>query len=239
MQNDIADIRDDVFSPEETRAVIKTRFAPKNPIWRSLSFTLIHCILTPIARVRCLIHRRHAVEGQRKLRGYKRSGYFLYGALPEDGKDRVIPLTLCDPKHIYTIVPSREKGGRTDISPWRLFCGDIPSPATAADTRAFLEAVEKRAVERGAIVVYPSSIEGVDPALDPFSFPARFDEPAFCFSTVTEATEDGKARTVTYLDGPFYAKDGLSLSEQSADLRTRITERMTARHTAAKDGRGV
>ncbi len=216
---------------DKLHATVKTRFAPKNAVWRSLSFFLIHCILTPVARIRCLMGRRHYVRGHKKLRGYKRSGYFLYGNCADVKRATGIPLALCDPKHTYRVVPSHKKGGRTDISPWRLLCGDIPTPADAGDTRAFLEAVEKRAVERGAVVIYPETLEGIDPSLDPYSFPARFDEPAFCFTTVTEKTEDGHSYTVTYLDGPFYPTEGRSLSEQTADLRCRISETMQARLT--------
>ncbi len=231
MQNDItlSANEQDIYDATAIRAVIKTRFAPKNPLWRCSSFVLIHCILTPIARLRRLFGTRHIVRGNHKLRGYKRSGYFLFGALPNNSVDMTIPLALCDPKHTYTLTPSRVKGGKTVISPWRLLCGDIPIPADASDARLFLEAVEKRAVERGAVVVYPSTLEGIDPSLDPYAFPARFDEPAFCFTTVTEADEQGRPCVVTYLDGPFYAKEGASLEEQTADMRARITERMNRR----------
>ncbi len=235
MQNDIlADGYDIAPTEEEMRAVIKTRFAPKNVIWRSLSFAYIHCVLAPLARLRVLVGMHHVVREHKKLRGYKRSGYFLYGKLPSARGERRIPLALCNPKHTYTVTPSRVKGGKTVISPWRLFCGDIPTPATPADTRAFLEAVEKRAVERGAVVVYPETLVGIDPALDAYSFPARFDEPAFCFTTVTEYTEGGKPYAVTYLDGPFYAKSGAPLEEQTEDMRARICDCMAARRRAAE-----
>ncbi len=220
---------------ETLRTTIKTRFAPKNLVWRSVSFFLIHCFLTPIARIRCVVGMRHTVRGHKRLRGYKRSGYFLYGNRTDVPGADSIPLALCDPKHTYRIVPSRIKRGRTVISPWRLLCGDIPTPADASDTRAFLEAVEKRAVERGAVVVYPETLEGIDPTLDAYSFPARFDEPAFCFTTVTEPGEDGAPCTVTYLDGPFYPCEGRSLSEQTDDLRARITARMASRLSHAQE----
>ncbi len=221
------------YDPAALRATVKTRFAPKSLVWRSVSFTLIHCILTPLARVRCLIGMRHKVRGHRKLRGYKRCGYFLYGNRADVPGADSIPLALCDPKHTYKIAPShRNRRGTTVISPWRLLCGDIPAPTASNDTRAFLEAVEKRAVERGAIVVYPALFDGIDPELDPYSFPARFDEPAFCFTTVTERDEVGKACVVTYLDGPFYPASGMSLEAQTDDLRTRITDRMHARLVA-------
>ncbi len=240
MQNEIpADItvNDERYDAALVRAIIKTRYAPKNPLWRCLSFLLIHCVLTPLARLRCIFGMRHIVRGHKKLRGYRRSGYFLYGNGADVKRATTIPLALCDPKHTYRIVPSRVKHGRTVISPWRLLCGDIPTPADARDTRAFMEAVEKRAVQRGAVVVYPETLEGIDPALDPYSFPARFDEPAFCFTTVTERDARGKSCVVTYLDGPFYPVEGLPLDEQTADLRARITAKMASRMDAAREER--
>ncbi len=213
---------------------VKTRFAPKSPFWRSLSFFIIHCLLTPAARLRCLVRMRHTVREHKRLRGHKRTGYFLYGNHVDVPDPEGIPLALCHAKHTYRVVPSKEKNGRTVISPWRLLCGDIPTPAAAGDTREFLEAVEKRVVERGAVVIYPEQLADNPIIPDPYSYPARFTEPAFCFTTVTETNQKGEPCVVTYLDGPFYPRYGLPLEEQTADIRTRIEAARAKRLAAAE-----
>ncbi len=220
-------------SGEEIVSRPETRFAPANPVWRSLSFALIHCVMTPFARLGSILRLRHTIIGKEKLRGHRRSGYFLFGALP-DHDCRDIPLALCDPKHTYRVVPSRKnRRGDTVISPWKQLCGDIPTPADSRDTRGFLEAVEKRTVQKGAVVIYPELLEGTE--IDPYSLPARFDEPAFCFTITRETDENGKEKTVTRLDGPFYPRFGFPLEVEAAELRARITASMQS-HPEQEDG---
>ncbi len=215
-------------TPESNeRPTIKTRYAPKNPLWRLLSFLIIHIFLRPAAKLYCYFRLRHTAKGRRRLRGYRRHGYFLYGngATVKDG--RMIAFALTTPRHTYAVVRPKVKNGRTVISTWRQLCGEIPGPASGEDARAFLEAVEKRTVQKAAVIIYPE--EPLPPSgIDPYSYPARFDEPAFCFTTVKETDAGGKRRTVTYVDGPFYPKYGLSLTEQTEDIRTRISGAMNA-----------
>ncbi len=207
--------------PPAEKPQIKTRYAPKNPLWRLLSFIIIRTFIMPSARLYCSFRLRHTAKGRKKLKGYRRNGYFLYGDTTY--RDGCMIAFALNNRHTYTVVQPKVKNGRTVISTWKQLCGDIPAPADHADERAFLEAVEKRAVQKAAVVIYPREpMPQTD--IDPYSYPARFNEPAFCFTTVIETDKRGKPRTVTYLDGPFYPKYGMSLADQTAYIRARIEE---------------
>jgi len=96
--------------------------------------------------------------------------------------------------------------------------------------------MEKRILEGHPVVIYPEAhIWPYYTSIRPFKstsfrYPARFQEPSFCFTTTYQKNGNKKKpKIVIYVDGPFYPNSDLNLKEQQEDLRNRIYECMLER----------
>lgn len=202
---------------------------------RFTRFFWYRIIATPITflYVKLFMHRR--VYGKEKLKPFRGKGYFFYGNHTHDIGDAVTPTTLNFPQQNYCIVHANNVSmpilGHLTPS-----LGAIPLPDDKEAYKNFTAAIERRISEGHTVVIYPEAhiwpyYTKIRPFTDvSFQYPVKLDVPVFCFTnTYRKRRFFKKPRTVTYIDGPFYADKKLSPRNQRKELRNRVYECMCER----------
>lgn len=184
-------------------------------------------LLQPRARLMLGWGYRWRVYGKRALRGFRRSGMFLYGNRTGTPLDALVPACLTD-KPILVPAPAETL---TRYAPLARHCVGIPTPETHREMRPFLEKLEKHTVTRGAVAIYTDGASGDAPYL----YPVRFDEPSFVFYTAVCRGTDGCRRAVTRVAGPFYSDARLPRNRRAHELGERL--RAAMRDLAAAAGK--
>jgi len=192
-------------------------------------------IATPIAFLYTKLVFNHEIIGKKILKAYKNTGYFMFGNHTQDIADAFIPSMLNFPKDDYVIVHPNNVSipylGRITPS-----LGALPLPDDMSAYRNFLKAIEKRISQRNAVVIYPEAhiwpfYTKIRPFTDvSFAYPVKLKAPVFCFTNTYQKKLFGKApKIVTYIDGPFYTDETLSIKEQKQDLRNQVYAQMCER----------
>ena len=201
---------------------------------RLTHFFWYRIVFTPIAFFYTKLKHRHRVIGRKKLKPFKKSGYFIYGNHTQDIGDAFIPNMLSVPQDSYVIVHPNNVSmpflGKITPS-----LGALPLPDGMGAYKNFMSAIEKRIDEGCAIVIYPEAhiwpyYTGIRPFGDAsFAYPIRLDTPVFCFTnTYQKRRLSKKPKIVTYVDGPFYAVEG-NAKEKRAQLRDTVYDTMRQR----------
>lgn len=192
-------------------------------------------IATPIAFIYSKLVFRHKIIGKEKLRPFKDKGYFIYGNHTQDTGDAFMPPLITFPKSNYCIVHPNNVSmpflGRITPS-----LGAIPLPDDIAAYKNFIAAIERRIDERHCVVIYPEAhiwpyYTGIRNFGDvSFGYPVRLKAPVFCFTNTYKKSKLSKRpKIVTYIDGPFYPDEALSIRKQREDLRNRVHKCMCGR----------
>lgn len=192
-------------------------------------------VATPIGFIYAKLTHGHRVVGREKLKAFRKQGYFLYGNHTQDIGDAVIPTLLTTPKDAYVIVHPNNVSmpflGRVTPS-----MGALPLPDGMAAYRNFIKAVERRATEGNAVVIYPEAhiwpyYTGIRPFPDnAFAYPVKLDLPVFCFTNTYQKRKlSKKPRIVTYIDGPFYPEVSLHPRTRRKALRDAVYTQMCER----------
>lgn len=206
-----------------------------NAIYKFFAFIVYRIIMIPYAFFYLKLKYRFKIHNRKILKKFKNSGYFLYGNHTNIPADAYIPNMISSPKRNYVIVNSQNfaiRGTRTFLA----MCGGIPIADSFKGFKNFIEAIEKRSVNKNSITIYPEAhVWPFYTKIRPFKstsfkYPIQFNEPSFSFTiTYQKRKYSKKPRIVVYLDGPFYANYDLSPKERKEDLRNRIYNKMVER----------
>ena len=175
-------------------------------------------LLQPRARLMLSWSYRWRVHGKRALRGFRRSGMFLYGNRTGTPLDALVPACLTD-KPILIPAPRETLAA---YAPLTRHCVGIPTPESHRELRPFLEKLEKHTVTRGAVAIYTDE----STADAPYLYPVRFDEPSFVFHTAVGRGANGSRRAVTRVAGPFYPDMTLPHRLRAHELGERLRAAM-------------
>ena len=115
--------------------------------------------------------------------------------------------------------------------------GAIPIPSNKQAMKNFLETIEKRIKKGHSITIYPEAhIWPYYTKIRPFKsvsfkYPVKLQKPSFCMTNTYQSygKNKNKVKIVSYIDGPFFPDQGLSLKEQQEDLRNKIYDAMVER----------
>ena len=204
---------------------------------RFTHFFWYRTVFTPIAFFYTKFKFLHKTVGREKLKGFKKSGYFMYGNHTQDSGDAYMPNMMNFPKTNYFIVHPNNISmpylGRITPS-----LGALPLPDDLAAYRNFSLAVERRIKEGACVVIYPEAhiwpyYTGIRPFSDEsFCYPVKHNTPVFCFTnTYRKRRISKKPRIVTYIDGPFFPNESLPRRERRVELRDRVYKTMCQRAT--------
>ncbi len=211
------------------------RFAFKNPIARAAAFFLYYLFGIPFGFLFQKIVFHEKIVGRKKLKPYRKTGYFLYGNHTRTAGDAYCPGAVAFPKKAYIIANAdcmNIPGMRFMVKAF----GAIPIPLSVGKMKEFVRAVETFEQEGRVITIYPEAhIWPYYTKIRPFSsvsfrYPAESGKPVFTFTTVYKKRKFGKRpKTVVYVDGPFFPKESSTVSEKKQELRDLCFEAMTAR----------
>lgn len=209
------------------------KYVPKNPFWKIGSFILYRIIMLPIAFLYSKIALGHKVKNKSALKAV-RGGFFLFANHTQQIGDAFMPNVVLFPKKVYMVVHPNNVS-MPYLGRITKMLGAIPTPTSHKAMRNFKNAIEKRVLDGGAVVIYPEAhiwpyYTGIRnfPATS-MTFPTDFNEPSFTMTTTYQRTRRGKVRAVSYIDGPFYPDVTLPYRQRSKDLRDRIHEAMRKR----------
>lgn len=232
----------DELNDEFSLAEISPRTIDKNYVYIHKSlfkkftrFFWYRIVFFPIAILYSKIKFHHKVVNQDVIKGYKKSGYFLYGNHTQDIGDAFMVQRINKAKGKYVIVHPNNVSmpvlGKLTPS-----LGALPLPDDLAAYKNFISAIETRIKQRKCVVVYPEAhiwpfYTGIRPFVDTsFQYPIKLDVPTFCFTnTYQKRRFSKKPKIVTYVDGPFFPNKELTFKEQRADLRNQVYNCMCKR----------
>ena len=116
------------------------------------------------------------------------------------------------------------------------YLGALPLPDNLAAGKNFMEALKLHIQENNNIMIYPEAhiwpfYTKIRPFPDAsFKYPVQYKTPVFCFTNIYQKRRFSKnPRMLTYIDGPFFPDESLSLKEQRKDLRDKVYNTMVER----------
>ena len=210
-------------------------YVHKSLFKRFTHFFWYRMVATPIAFFYLKIKFRHKIVNKKVLKGFEKTGYFLFGNHTQDIGDALIPTMLIFPKNTYAIVHANNVSmpflGRVTPS-----MGALPLPDTRTATRNFMEAVKTRIEQGKCVNIYPEAhiwpyYTKIRPFTDlSFHYPARMMTPVFCFTNTYKKTRHiRRPKIVSYIDGPFFPDGSLGVRERAKKLRDEVYDTMCRR----------
>lgn len=171
---------------------------------------VLYAVTAVAAFIYCRIILRIRIKGMEKLRRHKGQGYFVFGNHTQEVSDALLPVLVCAPKHIYTIVSPANLGipllGR--LLP---YIGALPVPSRLHDMKALNAAVLNKISRGGAVIIYPEAhLWPYCTMIRPFErgcfkYPVVSGVPSFTLTTTYQKRKKGgKPRMTVFVDGPFY-----------------------------------
>ena len=211
------------------------RYFPKTAIRRGFAFVFYHVIATPLV---CLIQKivyGEKIIGREKLKGCRKEGFYLYGNHTRAMGDAYTPTLLAWPKKAYIVAGADAfsiKGIRRIVED----LGGIALPAVRSGYRKFMQAMLQHADKGHIVALYPEAhiwpqYTGIRPfRAEAFHYPAETGKPVFTFTVTWHKRKIlPGARTIVYVDGPFFADMSLTEKERKQKLRDQAFDAMTER----------
>lgn len=192
-------------------------------------------IATPLAWCYMKLYFHHKIINKSVLKQAKKTGYFMYGNHTHFMADALVPTMVNMPKRVSVIVHPNNVSmpflGK--ITP---ALGALPLPDDAVAAKNFMKAIRFRAEKGDCVMIYPEAhiwpyYTDIRSFVElSFRYPVQQKLPVFCLTnTYQKRRFSRRPKMVTYIDGPFFAKEELPIKEQKKVLRDEIYERMKER----------
>ncbi len=183
------------------------------------------------------LYLRLKIVGRKKLKGYRKSGIFLFANHTQPVGDVFTPALAVFPKRIYTIA-SAANMSLPVIGKILPFLGALPLSGTASGIKQLNRAISCRLAQNACVVIYPEahvwpwcSFIRPFPSTS-FKLPVKESKPVFCATSVyTKSRLFKRPKATVYIDGPFFADDTIGIKAASIGLRDTVLNAMTKRST--------
>jgi 1-acyl-sn-glycerol-3-phosphate acyltransferase len=233
---------EDELNDEFSTAVIHAKkidehykYGTLNFNWRLSHFIIYRIIATPIAYLFLKLKYHHKIINKEVMKNYLNDSFFLYANHTNATADALIPSFVSFPNHAYVIVHPNNVSmpvlGKITPS-----LGALPLPDDLKASRNFMDAIKNRIEHKRCIVIYPEAhiwpfYTKIRPFNDTsFRYPIQYKTPIFSFTNTYQKRKFSKTpQIVTYIDGPFFSDESLSLKEKRADLRDKVFAAMNKR----------
>lgn len=197
----------------------------KNRIWEVFSFLFQNILSMPIKTLYLKIKFNHKIIGKEKIKEYKKhkTGFFIYANHTQEFADTIIPSMIAYPKRNFYIV-NPENISMYHTGPIIELLGAIPVPGDLTSSKNFLKIIEKRINKNYSISIYPEAhiwpyctfIRNFKQIS--FRYPKIYNVPMFIVTNTYQKNKN-KVQIISYVDGPFYSKQDLTLKENEKYLR--------------------
>lgn len=212
------------------------KYIHKNKLWDFASFVFQNIFSMPIKLLYSKIKFRIKYIGKKKLKPYKKSAYFVYVNHTQIFADTFIPSIPIYPKRNFFIV-NPENISMKFLGKIVELLGAIPIPTNKNGMKNFLEAIKEKVKRNYSITIYPEAhiwpyYTKIRPFKEvSFKYPVKFQTPTFCMTNTYQSygKKKNKVKIVTYIDGPFFTNNELSINEQRHELRNKVYDCMTKR----------
>lgn len=210
------------------------RYFPKTAIRRGFAGGLNLAVSPLIMLLQQTVYGEKIV-GRKKLKGYRKNGFYLYGNHTRSMGDAYCPNLLAFPKKAY-IVASADCFSIKGIRRFVEDLGGIALPNNPKGFKNYSQAMKQHAEKGHIVTLYPEAhIWPQYTGIRPFKpatlhYPAETGKPVFTFTTTWQKRKIlPGARTVVYVDGPFMPDMDLPLNKRKEALRDAAYEAMTER----------
>ena len=185
------------------------KYVHKGIFYRIGSFILT-ILAVPFLYLFLKVFYHQKFVNKKKLRKFRKTGYFIYANHTNGCLDAYIPQILAFPKKAYIVVnPDATSifGIRTVV----MMLGGLPLPTDLKSTTKYLDAIKQRIKQKSVIMIYPEA--HIWPyytdirhfRYESFIYPARLNKPVFALTNVYVKRKHGKRpKVVSYIDGPFF-----------------------------------
>lgn len=230
----------DELNDEFSTAKIEAKKIDKNYeyehsfLWEACSYLLQNIFSMPIKIGYSKIKFRLKYIGREKLKKYKNTGYFIYANHTQPFADTFIPSVANYPKRNFLIVNPANVSIKYAEHIIEML-GAIPTPDDKTAAKNFLQTIEKRIKQKYSVTIYPEAhiwpyYTKIRPFKDvSFKYPVELNVPVFSLTNTYQSYGKNKIKIVSYIDGPFFAKNELNKKEKQKDLRNIIYETMKER----------
>ena len=210
------------------------RYFPKTAIRRGFACAFYHAAGPIVWLLQKIVYGEKTV-GRKKLKGYRREGFFLYGNHTRTMGDAYCPGLLAWPKKAY-IVAGMDCFSIPGIRRIVEDLGGIPLPSGKKGFLLYSRAMLRHSELCHIVTLYPEAhiwlqytgIRPFSPAV--FHYPAETGKPVFTFTTTWQKRKIlPGARTVVYVDGPFIPDMDLPMDKRKEALRNQAYGAMTER----------
>ena len=207
-------------------------YFPKTALRRGFSCALYHAAGPLVWLLQKIVYGEKIV-GRKKLKGYRKDGFFLYGNHTRTMGDAYCPGLLVWPKKAY-IVAGQDAFSIPGIRRIVEDLGGIALPSGRKGFKKYSQAIRRHSELCHIVTLYPEAhiwlqYTGIRPFRSAaFHYPAETGKPVFTFTTTWQKRKllPG-ARTVVYVDGPFIPDMDLPMDKRKEALRNQAYEAMT------------
>lgn len=177
----------------------------------------------------------HRHETYKEVTGLLDRGCYLYVNHTQTVGDAAIPYYVLKKKWPAIIV-SPANLSIPVIGKLIPYGGGLPIPSQLHKLRDFNQVVHQRISNNRCVVIYPEAhvwpyYTGIRPfELASFHYPAKDNAPVYCLTNTYQKRRWGKKPQITsFLDGPFFAPEGLKQKERQQVLSEQVHNCMQKR----------
>lgn len=210
-------------------------YFPHSPVRKFFGFVLYRLIVTPIVFLYEKIRFHQTVKNRKILRKYRKDGYFIYGNHTLVAGDAFTPTLVTFPKKAFVLV-NPDAVSVPVVGKVIKDVGGVSLPTQRRGMKNFHDAILEHAKKKHCVVIYPEAhiwpwYTKIRPFKDvSFRYPAETGKPVFCFTNTFHKRKFLPfPKVTTYVDGPFFPDEKLSVKENQRALRDAVYETMTKR----------
>ena len=220
-------VNDDFAGTNVKRKPLKDDFVylSKNLFFKVFSFVTYRLIATPIVFLINKLFYHETIIGRKKLKKYRKNGYFLYANHVHVPADAYTPSLVTFPKKAYILV-NPDATSIPVVSTFVKAFGGLPVPDSPKLYRAFKKSIDELAERKKVVTIYPEAhvwpyYTGIRPFKDAsFKYPAEHDKPIFVFTrTIKKKKFSSRPKFVVYVDGPFFPEKENTVKQNQRLLR--------------------
>ena len=198
-------------------------------------FIFYYCLVRPLVFVYNGLIKRVKYVGKKKLKGYKKSGAFMYGNHTSMIIDAFNPSRIAFPRPADVIV-NADAVSIKGIGWLVKAVGGIPIPEGFHAMARFNAALNEAVNKRHWIAIYPEAhiwhyYTGIRPFTQvSFSYPVKFGTPVFSYTMVYKKRKRLRhPKRIVYIDGPFFPDNSLPAKQAAKKLRDEVYSAMCER----------
>lgn len=212
----------------------KYKYMTTSFLSRFFTSIIYQIMLQPLAYVYVKLRFHQKFKNKHALKEVK-NGYFIYINHTALAADAFIPNILSFKKKNY-IITGKQTSSMTLILPLLRSIGSLPLSDNMNQKKQLQKTIQTRFKQKSSITIYPEAhvwpyYTDIRPFTEEsFKYAVKLNAPVFSVTNCYQKRKfRKKPKIVSYIDGPFYQKDELSINENAKYLRDTVYSTMKKR----------